>query len=49
MGDFLISFYIEVELIYNVLFSGVQQSMIHAYLHSFFQILFPYRLLLNIE
>ena len=26
MGDFFISFFIEVELIYNVLVSGVQQS-----------------------
>ena len=45
-------FFIEVELIYNVvLVSGVQQSdsVIHTYISIFFQILFPYRLLQNIE
>jgi len=44
--------FIEVLLIYNVmLVSGVQQSdsVIHAHISGFFQILFPYRLLENIQ
>ena len=47
-----IFFFIEVYLIYNVvLVSGVQQSdsVIHTYLSLLFQILFPYRLLQDIE
>ena len=46
---------IGVELIYKVvLVSGVQQSDSHIYIYShmciyFFQIIFPYRLLQNIE
>ena len=45
------SLFIEVCLIYNVLVSGVQQSdsVIHAYRSFFFQILFPCRLLQEIE
>ena len=58
---FVFSFYlylIEVELIYSMLVSGVQHSdsVIYTHTHThthtyiyFFQILFPYRLLQNIE
>ena len=40
----------ELQFIYNVLFSGVQQSdsvytHIYTYIYIFFQILFPYSLL----
>ena len=45
-------FYTGVQLIYNVvLASGVQQSdpVIHIHISILFQILFPYRLLQNIE
>ena len=45
-------FYIGVWLIYNVVIgSGVQQSdsVIHIHISTVFQILFPYRLLQNIE
>ena len=47
---FLCLFFIEVELIYNVvLVSGVQQSNSVIYIYIKFQILFPYRSLQNIE
>ena len=49
---FCFVFLIEVELIYNVmLVSSVKRSdsVIHTYIYILFQILFPYRLLQNIE
>ena len=45
-------FYIGLQLIYNVLVSGIRQSdsVIHVYIQLFFfQALFPFRLLQNIE
>ena len=44
-------FYIRIELIHNVLVSGVQQndSVLHTHVAILFQILFPYRLLQNTE
>ena len=50
--SFLIFFFIELQLVYNVvLVSGVQQSdsFIHTYISIFFQIYFPYRSLQNTE
>ena len=48
--SFLKLFYVEVELIYNVvLVSGVKQSDSVIHISILFQILFPFRLLQNIE
>ena len=48
----LFNFFIQVELIYNIVYvSGVKHSdsVIHIHISILFQILFPYRLLHNIE
>ena len=42
-------FRIEVQLIYNVLVSGIQQSVQCVFMCSFFPVLFHYRLLQDID
>ena len=42
-------FLVEISLFYSVFISGVQQSDLAIYTHLFFQILFHYKLLHNIE
>ena len=58
LGPFILFYYIEVQLMYNVvLVSGVQHSdsvlyiyiCIYVYIYILFQTLFPYKLLQNIE